>query len=95
MELINIINDSEKCDKLVQEIKQLIQNTYPKYINNLDLDEKHIKNILKWSSSRITTIKELIDGKLSFLWILPKLTNDTNINEGLFSNVITGLFKLN
>lgn len=82
-ELLQQIEDPEKCEKLIVEVCTLVQSKYPQYIEDLDLNRDHVRNILKWAGHRVNTIKELVDGKLSFLWILPKLTKDTPIDKGI------------
>jgi len=37
----------------------------------LDLSEKHLNKILKWSINRITNINELIHENYKFIWLKP------------------------
>lgn len=81
--LSNILNDPEKCQSLVCRLRNLVQEKYPLSAEQLDLNEEHILNILKWGASRVSTVQELVEGKFSFLWILPKLTSETELNTGI------------
>lgn len=44
-------------------------------IDSLDLDDQHIRNVLNWSvnTERLQSLQQLVEGELSFLWILPKI----------------------
>lgn len=67
--------------KLVDELKELVRKTYPDNIKNLDLDDDHIIKILDWSLDRISNLSELVDGELSFLWVLPSESSH-NLSKG-------------
>lgn len=81
-ELLNQINDPEKCKLLVSNLRNLVKEKYPLSAEQLDLNEEHISNVLKWGVNRVSTIYELVEGKLSFLWVLPKMTDQTDLNPG-------------
>lgn len=82
MEIKRRIDNNDTCDELVKEVSELVQSKYSQNYTNLDLDESHIKNILRWSSSRIVTLKDLVDSKLSFLWIRPKDVVTSELTDG-------------
>lgn len=42
-------------------------------LDSLDLDEQHIRSVLHWSKDRLRSLEQLVEGDLSFLWILPKI----------------------
>lgn len=46
------------------------------------MDDQHIRNVLNWSIStdHLRSLHQLVEGDLSFLWILPKV-HDDNINS--------------
>lgn len=46
------------------------------------MDDQHIRNVLYWSIStdHLRSLHQLVEGDLSFLWILPKV-HDDNINS--------------
>lgn len=71
LEIQRSIADPGKCDGLVRNLRQMIQQTYPNH--NLDLSDEHIKTVIQWASNRMTSLGELVEGKLAFLWIVPKL----------------------
>uniref|UniRef100_A0A1B0DF06 Glutamyl/glutaminyl-tRNA synthetase class Ib catalytic domain-containing protein n=1 Tax=Phlebotomus papatasi TaxID=29031 RepID=A0A1B0DF06_PHLPP len=71
LEIQRTIADPGKCDGLVRNLRQMIQQTYPNH--NLDLSDEHIKTVIHWASNRMTSLGELVEGKLAFLWIIPKL----------------------
>lgn len=84
LELVKKIGDPDECKILIQKVRDLIKSKYPLSVDQLDLDDDHILSVLKWSIKRIHRLDELTEGELSFLWVLPKLTKDREIelNEG-------------
>lgn len=84
LELVKKIENPAECKILIQKVRDLIKEKYPLSVDQLDLDDDHILSVLKWSTKRIHSINELIEENLSFLWVLPKLTKDKEIeiNEG-------------
>lgn len=84
LELVNKVEDPESCKKLIQEVRSLIKEKYPLNADQLDLDDDHIMSVLKWATKRISSIQELAEENLSFLWVLPKITKDKEIeiNDG-------------
>ncbi|KAL5292896.1 EARS2 family protein [Megaselia abdita] len=81
MEIQRRIDNKEACEKLVKEVSELVLSKYSQNYSNLDLDESHVKNILSWSSNRICTLKDLVDAKLSFLWIRPTVAILSDLTE--------------
>ncbi|XP_059612194.1 probable glutamate--tRNA ligase, mitochondrial [Phlebotomus argentipes] len=71
LEVQNHVSDPQKCDLLVGELRRMIQEAYPNH--RLDLSDEHIQTVLKWASNRLTSLNELVEGKLAFLWIVPQL----------------------
>lgn len=61
-------------------------------INSLDLDDQHIRSVLNWSVSteRLQSLQQLVEGELSFLWILPKLHED-NIQSEWVAKLVAAL----
>lgn len=59
-------------------------------IDNLDLDDQHIRNVLRWSVDRIQSLQQLVEGNLSFLWILPKIQDD-NVQPEWIEKLVTAL----
>lgn len=86
IELAKQINDHEKCKELIKQVRTIVKEKYPMNADQLDLDDDHIMNVLKWGSaaSRISTLNDLTDESLAFLWVLPKIAKDKEIslNEG-------------
>lgn len=84
LELMKQIENPEKCKVLVNEVRDLVKEKYPLSADQLDLDDDHILNVLKWGAKRIKSVHELADESLSFLWVLPKIAKDKEIslNEG-------------
>lgn len=78
------IEDPKSSEILVKTVRELIKEKYPLSADQLDLDDDHIMNVLKWGSKRISSINELAEEQLSFLWVLPKIAKDKEIslNEG-------------
>lgn len=58
-------------------------NFYRNSIDSLDLDVQHIRSVLNWSvkTERLQSLQQLVEGELSFLWILPKIQSDTIQSE--------------
>lgn len=56
------------------------------------LERAHIRNVLHWATDRITSIQQLVEGNLSFLWILPKIKND-ELHADLLESLIAQLEK--
>lgn len=46
--------------------------------------------MLHWAKDRITSIKQLVEGDLSFLWILPKI-KDEHIGSEVLEKLVTVL----
>ena len=88
LELVNQMENPEKCNTIIQAVRELVKETYPLSADQLDLDNDHILNVLKWGSKRINSINELAEEKLAFLWVLPKIAKDKEIslNEGKSSH---------
>jgi glutamyl-tRNA synthetase len=84
LELVAKIENAKECKILIEKVRELVKAKYPLSADQLDLDDDHIFSVLKWASKRIHTINELAEEELSFLWVLPKLTRDNQIelNEG-------------
>lgn len=60
--------------------------------DSLALDKVHIRNVLHWATDRITSLHQLVEGNLSFLWILPKIKDD-DLHGELLESLITQLEK--
>jgi len=84
LELKKLIEDPKECKKLVANVRNLVKEKYPFSVDQLDLDDDHILSVLKWSSKRIKSLNELVEGQLSFLWVLPQLSKDKDaaLTEG-------------
>lgn len=84
LELIKRLENPEECTSLIKNVREKVCNRYSLSPEQLDLDDDHIFNVLKWGAKRVNSINDLLEGELSFLWVLPKLTKDTEteLNEG-------------
>ena len=84
LELENQLEDPKKSQELVIKVRKLVKEKYPLSAEQLDLDDDHIMNVLRWGSKRIKTVNELAEEHLSFLWVLPMIAKDKEIslNEG-------------
>lgn len=74
-------------DQLVEEVRQLVRKAYPDQIKSLDLDPEHIKTILRWSSTRIHSLNDLVDGHFAFLWVLPQIANTSTITDEVIESL--------
>ncbi|XP_061397972.1 probable glutamate--tRNA ligase, mitochondrial [Musca vetustissima] len=70
LQIEELLKSEDSANDLVKMVQNLVQTTYPSE-KNLDLNTAHIRNILHWSSKRLTFIKDLTSPKLSFLWVKP------------------------
>lgn len=84
LELGKQIEDPEKSQELIKTLRRLVTEKYPLSADQLDLDDDHILNVLKWGAKRVSSVNELAEEQLSFLWVLPKIAKDKEIslNEG-------------
>ncbi|XP_062560497.1 probable glutamate--tRNA ligase, mitochondrial [Armigeres subalbatus] len=74
-------HSEEKANALVKEVIRMVQAEFPDNKKGLDLDEKHVQEVLEWAVSRIDALQDLVKGKLSFLWVLPKTSKDKTIDS--------------
>ncbi|XP_063709929.1 nondiscriminating glutamyl-tRNA synthetase EARS2, mitochondrial [Culicoides brevitarsis] len=95
LELQEQLRDPVKCDILIEKVRELVTKAYPKNVENLDLGKEHVKFVLEWAVNRITSLNELVEGKLSFLWILPKLQKDNVIGSDILESLIKSLNEQN
>lgn len=79
LELMEQIENPEKCKILIQTVRELVKQKYPLNADQLDLGDNHILSVLKWSYKRISRVNELAEEKLSFLWVLPTIAKDKEI----------------
>lgn len=58
------------------------------------MDDQHIRSVLNWcvSTERLQSLQQLVEGELSFLWILPKIQGD-NIQSEWVEKLVTALEK--
>lgn len=76
----------ENDTKLINELKTLISNKYSN--EKLNIDDCNIRNVLNWSTIRITKLEELVSPKFAFLWILP---NCKNVDVQLLNELVSKL----
>ncbi|XP_014262047.1 probable glutamate--tRNA ligase, mitochondrial isoform X2 [Cimex lectularius] len=84
LELIEKINNTDELQSLVSDVKSLVQNGLSKRYRdeNLQLDDDHIASILKLCLPRITSLRDLINEDLRFLWVKPDLKKLQIIHNG-------------
>lgn len=89
LQLSKRLDDPEKCKELIEKVREMIKLKYPLNAEELDLDDEHINEILRWSVKRISTIDELIGENLSFLWVLPRIAKgkDILVDESEFDSM--------
>lgn len=58
------------------------------------MDDQHIRSVLNWcvNTERLQSLQQLVEGELSFLWILPKL-HDDNIQSEWVGKLVSALEK--
>lgn len=62
---------------------------------SLLLDDNYIKSILKWSTSRINKLQDLLSNNLLFLWISPVPENNLNNNQLNVVKAVSSALKNN
>ncbi|XP_058061709.1 probable glutamate--tRNA ligase, mitochondrial isoform X1 [Anopheles bellator] len=86
-------NDSAAADQIVRELTEMVRKEFPSQAKQLQLDPEHVREVLTWSLPRIDSLNDLVRGKLSFLWVLPKPSKekliDTDILALLAKNLST------
>lgn len=95
LELQTQLQDPEKCDLLIATVQNMVRQTYAKNADSLDLGKLHVKMVLEWAVNRISTLRELVEGNLSFLWILPKLTKESKLSPDVLDALVQALEKQN
>ncbi|KAJ6636388.1 putative glutamate--tRNA ligase, mitochondrial [Pseudolycoriella hygida] len=90
LDLIEQTNDPPSEAKLIEEVKDLVRKKYPENIKNLDLNDEHIRKILRWSLDRITNLNQLVDDELMFLWVLPVKTKH-NLSKATVGKLVKTL----
>lgn len=91
LEIKRQLNEENLTQSLINKLQTLIKDKYPK--ENLNMEREHIKTVLKWATSRISRIEDLVTPKFAFLWILPSNKN-IDINKNLFEKLINNLEEL-
>lgn len=58
------------------------------------MDDQHIRSVLNWcvSTERLQSLQQLVEGELSFLWVLPKIQSE-NIQSEWVEKLVTALEK--
>ncbi|XP_057656656.1 probable glutamate--tRNA ligase, mitochondrial [Diorhabda carinulata] len=81
LELHKKINDSNELEKLVREVKELLKVAFPKRVenNSIQLNDDQIRDVLRWSATRISKLSDLVSKKFKFVWFIP--THSTVIND--------------
>lgn len=87
LELIDQLKDPAQQEHLVKEAKELVRKTFPNDINNLDLDNDHIKYVLEWSLDHITNINQIVEKDFAFIWVLPPTKSSHNLSQGNLSQI--------
>jgi len=90
LELIEQTKNPTQQEKLIADLTELVKQTYPDDVKNLELNSDHIKKVLGWSVGRITNLNELVEGQLSFLWVLPAKSNH-NLSKDTLEELVTTL----
>ncbi|XP_072935555.1 nondiscriminating glutamyl-tRNA synthetase EARS2, mitochondrial [Epargyreus clarus] len=87
LEIKRQLQDEELTKTIVTKVQKLVTEKYPE--ENLNISEDHVRNVLNWSTSRLTRIEELASSKFGFLWILP--SNTVDVNKEVFEKLINTL----
>lgn len=61
-------------DRILNDLKMLLEDFKDKSPGKLSFDSEYLQKVLKWSSIRIFTIKDLISNEFLFLWYYPNPT---------------------
>lgn len=83
LEIGVLVNDPKGCQKLVNQVKEIVRQTFPAEADSLDLDDDHIRKILQqWSNCRLTSLQQLVEKDFQFIWILPD-KKDLNVDANI------------
>ncbi|XP_045471969.1 probable glutamate--tRNA ligase, mitochondrial [Harmonia axyridis] len=88
-ELKRLLANEYEEKELLKEMQSLLKKHFEKLHFNADLqlEEKHIRSVLHWSSNRIKKLSDLLTNDMAFLWTLPKSVtlkqNDIDVTEEL------------
>ncbi|XP_051164834.1 probable glutamate--tRNA ligase, mitochondrial isoform X2 [Leptopilina boulardi] len=76
LELSSLLENEKNNRIFISSIVNMVQETFPerKQDGSLKLDDENILSTLKWAKNRITKLTDLVSSDLSFLWIIPPLT---------------------
>ncbi|XP_054732812.1 probable glutamate--tRNA ligase, mitochondrial [Anastrepha obliqua] len=93
LHILKMLQSKENTEDLVRRVKALVRQAYPKE-QNLDLDDQHIENVLKWAAKRLTFIQDLTATKLSFLWVRPAEFKFKTISNDQMQSLIENLVSI-
>lgn len=81
LEMLEQMKHPANQAKLIDEVRGVVKKAHPNEVKNLDLNDDHIKAVLKWSMNRISNLSQLVDEQFNFLWILPA-NSSHNLSKG-------------
>ncbi|XP_011182707.1 probable glutamate--tRNA ligase, mitochondrial [Zeugodacus cucurbitae] len=93
LHILKMLQTKTNTEHLVQRVQVLVRSAYPNE-QNLDLDDQHIENVLKWAANRLTFIQDLTASKLSFLWVRPADFKLKNITSDQMQSLIDSLVSV-
>ncbi|KAL4707165.1 hypothetical protein ACJJTC_018900 [Scirpophaga incertulas] len=76
LEIKRQLQNEQSSSAMVARLQSLVKELYAD--QNLNISEDHVKTVLNWAVSRITTVEELVSPKYGFLWILPSGDHDVD-----------------
>ncbi|XP_012710100.2 probable glutamate--tRNA ligase, mitochondrial [Fundulus heteroclitus] len=69
------IEDEQKCNALIKDLQQQIQQVYAAEIHNQEvLEEDYIRRVLHLRKGHITSLRELLRPNYSYLWVRPSFS---------------------
>uniref|UniRef100_A0A3Q2UFV1 Nondiscriminating glutamyl-tRNA synthetase EARS2, mitochondrial n=1 Tax=Fundulus heteroclitus TaxID=8078 RepID=A0A3Q2UFV1_FUNHE len=70
------IEDEQKCNALIKDLQQQIQQVYAAEIHNQEvLEEDYIRRVLHLRKGHITSLRELLRPNYSYLWVRPSFSS--------------------
>nr|XP_023014133.1 probable glutamate--tRNA ligase, mitochondrial [Leptinotarsa decemlineata] len=73
LELRRKLQNEKELHNMVQQVKTLLKTTFAQRVEDgsLKFDDDHIRNVLLWSSERISKLSDLVSEDLAFIWVVP------------------------
>ncbi|XP_012278507.1 probable glutamate--tRNA ligase, mitochondrial [Orussus abietinus] len=81
LELLQLLENEKNYEFFLNKVNQLVLQAFPERASDgsLQLHPDHVIAVLKWASTRISKLSDLVAPDLAFVWVLP--TCEPNIEK--------------